>query len=46
MMDTIGVLIEGFDKDPYVLMPYNFPYYDKLIKWPDLKKKWTCMPTL
>jgi GNAT superfamily N-acetyltransferase len=32
MMDTIGVLIEGFDKDPYILMPYNFPYYDKLIK--------------
>ncbi|MAL18837.1 MAG: hypothetical protein CL670_06930 [Balneola sp.] len=32
MMDTIGVLIEGFDKDPYILMPYNFPYYDELIK--------------
>src|SRR5699024_5041882 len=27
MMDTIGVLIEGFDKDPYVMMPYNYPYY-------------------
>ncbi|MDR9418903.1 GNAT family N-acetyltransferase [Gracilimonas sp.] len=32
MMDTIGVLIDGFDKDPYILMPYNFPYYDTLIK--------------
>lgn len=32
MMDTIGVLIDGFDKDPYVMMPYNLPYYDKLIK--------------
>lgn len=31
MMDTIGVLIDGFDKDPYVLMPYNFSYYDELI---------------
>ncbi len=32
MMDTIGVLIQGFDKEPYVMMPYNFPYYDQLIK--------------
>lgn len=32
MMDTIGVLIDGFEKDPYILMPYNFPYYDKLIQ--------------
>ncbi|HET8865378.1 MAG TPA: hypothetical protein VFM80_06730, partial [Gracilimonas sp.] len=31
MMDTIGVLIDGFDKDPYIMMPYNFPYYDELI---------------
>ncbi|MBD3616340.1 MAG: GNAT family N-acetyltransferase [Gracilimonas sp.] len=31
MMDTIGVLIEGYDKDPYILMPYNYPYYDELI---------------
>ncbi|MGN8226380.1 GNAT family N-acetyltransferase [Gracilimonas sp. BCB1] len=32
MMDTIGVLINGFDKDPYIMMPYNFSYYDELIK--------------
>lgn len=32
MMDTIGVLIDGFDKDPYIMMPYNFSYYDELIK--------------
>jgi GNAT superfamily N-acetyltransferase len=32
MMDTIGVLIDGFDKDPYIMMPYNYPYYDELIK--------------
>ncbi|MEQ8524634.1 hypothetical protein [Gracilimonas sp.] len=32
MMDTIGVLIDGFDKDPYIMMPYNFSYYDELIR--------------
>lgn len=32
MMDTIGVLVDGFEKDPYILMPYNYPYYDKLIQ--------------
>ena len=31
MMDTIGVLVDGFDKDPYIMMPYNFSYYDELI---------------
>lgn len=38
MMDVIGVLIEGFDKDPYILMPYNFPYYDRLIKGAGFEK--------
>lgn len=32
MMDTIGVLTEGFEKEPYILMPYNFNYYDRLIQ--------------
>lgn len=32
MMDEIGILVEGFDKYPTILMPYNKPYYDKLIK--------------
>ena len=32
MMDTVGILTEGFDKKPYIMMPYNFPYYDRLIK--------------
>lgn len=32
MMDEIGILVEGFDKFPTILMPYNKPYYDKLIK--------------
>ena len=30
--DSCGILIEGFDKDPAVSMPYNMPYYDELIK--------------
>ncbi|MCG8372364.1 MAG: GNAT family N-acetyltransferase [Balneolales bacterium] len=32
MMDMIGILVEGFEYDPYILMPYSKPYYDKLIK--------------
>jgi GNAT superfamily N-acetyltransferase len=31
MMGEIGVLIEGFDMKPLFMMPYNYPYYDKLI---------------
>ena len=32
MMDEIGVLVEGFDKYPSIMMPYSKSYYDKLIK--------------
>jgi GNAT superfamily N-acetyltransferase len=32
MMDEVGVLVEGFDKYPSILMPYHKPYYDKLLK--------------
>lgn len=32
MMDEIGILVEGFDKYPSILMPYHKDYYDKLIK--------------
>ncbi len=39
MMDTIGVLIDGFDRDPYVLMPYNYDYYDDLIKASGFQKE-------
>ncbi|TVQ66678.1 MAG: GNAT family N-acetyltransferase [Balneolaceae bacterium] len=31
MMDEIGILVEGFDKYPAILMPYNKPYYDSLL---------------
>lgn len=32
MMDEIGILVDGFDKYPSILMPYHKPYYDKLIR--------------
>jgi GNAT superfamily N-acetyltransferase len=27
MNDTAGLLVDGFDREPSILMPYNFPYY-------------------
>lgn len=32
MMDVIGVLVEGYEHEPGLLMSYNFPYYDSLLK--------------
>jgi GNAT superfamily N-acetyltransferase len=26
--DSCGMLLEGFDDDPVIMMPYNFPYYN------------------
>ncbi len=26
--DTAGLLVDGFDREPSILMPYNFPYYE------------------
>lgn len=31
MMGEMGFLIDGFDREPTVLMPYTKPYYDKLV---------------
>ncbi len=31
MMDVIGLLVDGFDKSPYIMMAYNKPYYEKLV---------------
>lgn len=31
MMDTVGILVEGFEFDPGIMMPYNKDYYDELI---------------
>lgn len=39
MMDEIGILVDGFDHDPSILMPYHKPYYDKLIKNTGLTKE-------
>jgi GNAT superfamily N-acetyltransferase len=38
MMDEIGILVDGFDHYPSILMPYHKPYYDKLIKSAGLEK--------
>ncbi len=34
----IGVLTEGFDKDPYFLMPYNPPYYASYLEAAGLRR--------
>jgi hypothetical protein len=36
--DEYGLLIDGFDKSPVVLMPYNPPYYATLLEKAGLKK--------
>ncbi|MFV1958332.1 MAG: GNAT family N-acetyltransferase [Planctomycetota bacterium] len=36
--DTCGVLVEGFDRPPVILMPYNRPYYDTLLKGAGLEE--------
>lgn len=38
MMDVIGVLVDGFEHEPGLLMPYNFPYYDRLLEGAGLHK--------
>ncbi len=30
--DSCGFLLDGFDDSPYIQMPYNYPYYNDLIK--------------
>ena len=29
--DTAGLLVDGFDREPAILMPYNPPYYEDLL---------------
>jgi len=36
--DDIGILVEGFDKPPAIMMPYNPEYYDELIRGTGLEK--------
>ncbi len=38
MMDEIGILVEGFEKYPYVMMPYHKAYYDSLIRNSGMEK--------
>ena len=38
MMDEIGILVDGFEYDPSIMMPYHKPYYDDLIKSAGLSK--------
>jgi len=37
--DGIGLLVKGFDYIPAVGIPYNFEYYDRLVKDAGFKKK-------
>ncbi|MEJ2902654.1 hypothetical protein [Pedobacter panaciterrae] len=37
--ESCGLLIEGFDSPPVVMMPYNATYYSALMEGWDLKKK-------
>lgn len=39
MMDEIGILVDGFEHDPSIMMPYHKPYYNKLIQNAGLQKK-------
>lgn len=36
--DEVGVLVREFDSPPYLMMPYNFPYYDGLLRSRGLEK--------
>lgn len=38
MMDEIGILVDGFDRYPYIMMPYHKDFYDELISGAGLKK--------
>ena len=37
--DSTGLLVEGFDRPPMAMMPYNFPYYQDLILQAGFEKK-------
>lgn len=39
MMDELGILVEGFDKYPTIMMPYHKNYYDKIIRSAGYKKE-------
>jgi hypothetical protein len=37
--DEVGVLIDGFDRDPMILQPWNPPSYDELLRGAGLEKE-------
>jgi len=37
--DGSGILVEGFDRQPAMGIPYNLPYYDRLIRAQGLEKE-------
>lgn len=39
MMDEVGILVEGFEKYPSILMPYHKNYYDRLLTTTGLNKE-------
>lgn len=39
MMDELGILVEGFNKYPTIMMPYHKNYYDKIIRSAGYKKE-------
>jgi len=39
MMDEVGILVDGFEYDPSIMMPYHKPYYDDLITGAGLTKE-------
>ena len=39
LMDVLGVLVDGFDKYPAILMPYNKAYYNDLLTNAGFKKE-------
>lgn len=39
MMDEIGVLVDGFDDPPAIMMPYHKPYYDEMLTTVGLQKE-------
>lgn len=38
MMDEVGILVEGFDKYPTIMMPWHKPWYDRLLTEAGLEK--------
>jgi hypothetical protein len=40
--DECGLLVEGFDLDPFVLEPWHPPYYQELVEGLGSPRRWIC----